>query len=134
MTGAHVDDGGAFELLAVEKQGSVLEVWLNRPDQRNAISTALEEEWDDALELAAGDDEIKVVTLQGRGPVFSAGADMKEFAATYVDPCRRARAAGAPTVPSGGPIAGAARLAACCGRRRQSGSRSCRGRGTSARR
>jgi enoyl-CoA hydratase/carnithine racemase len=72
-----------FEYLEVTKRDSVLEVWLNRPDKRNALTTAMEEEWDDALELAASDEDIKVVTLQGRGKVFSAGADMKEFAATY---------------------------------------------------
>jgi enoyl-CoA hydratase/carnithine racemase len=72
-----------FEFITVAKRGSVLECWLNRPGQRNAISTVLEEEWDDALAIAQEDDEIRVVTLQGRGPVFSAGADMKEFAATF---------------------------------------------------
>ncbi|GAA1548382.1 enoyl-CoA hydratase/isomerase family protein [Nocardioides humi] len=74
-----------FEFIQVVKRGPVLECWLNRPEARNALSTAVEDEWDDVLELAAGDDSIKVVTLQGRGPVFSAGADMKEFAATFED-------------------------------------------------
>ena len=74
-----------FELIEVEKKGSVLECWLNRPEARNALSTAMEEEWEDILEIAQADDEIKVVTLQGRGPVFSAGADMKEYAETFVD-------------------------------------------------
>ncbi|MFD9665086.1 enoyl-CoA hydratase/isomerase family protein [Rhodococcus sp. NPDC059968] len=68
------------------KRGAVLDCWLNRPEVRNAISTEVEDEWDDVLELAQGDDDIKVVTLQGRGPVFSAGADMKEFANTFRDP------------------------------------------------
>lgn len=74
-----------FQFLEVTKRGAVLECWLNRPEKRNALSTALEDEWDDALALAQSDDDIKVVTLQGRGPVFSAGADMKEFANTFVD-------------------------------------------------
>ena len=67
------------------KKDSVLECWLNRPEARNAISTAMEEEWEDILEIAQADDDIKVVTLQGRGKVFSAGADMKEYAATFVE-------------------------------------------------
>ena len=74
-----------FELIEVYKKGSVLECWLNRPEKRNAISTAMEEEWEDILEIAQADDDIKVVTLQGRGKVFSAGADMKEYAATFAD-------------------------------------------------
>src|SRR5260370_24706772 len=79
-----------FELISVTKHGSVLECWLNRPDQRNAISTAVEEEWDDVLALAQDDDDIKVVTLQGRGPVFSAGADMKEYAPTFEERQKKA--------------------------------------------
>lgn len=74
-----------FHHLSVTKRGAVLDCWLDRPEARNALSTALEDEWDDALELAQSDDDIKVVTLQGRGPVFSAGADMKEFANTFID-------------------------------------------------
>lgn len=73
-----------FEFIEVYKKGSVLECWLNRPKVRNAFSTVMEEEWEDVLEIAQSDDDIKVVTLQGRGPVFSAGADMKEYAATFV--------------------------------------------------
>ena len=74
-----------FEFIEVNWKDSVLECWLNRPAARNAISTAMEEEWEDILEIAQADDDIKVVTLQGRGKVFSAGADMKEYAATFVD-------------------------------------------------
>ena len=75
--------GEKFQFIEVIKRGSVLECWLNRPDARNALSTAVEDEWEDVLEVAQADPDIKVVTLQGRGPVFSAGADMKEFAATF---------------------------------------------------
>jgi enoyl-CoA hydratase/carnithine racemase len=72
-----------FEYILVQKRGAILDCWLNRPEKRNAMSTALEDEWDDVLQLAQADDEIKVVTLQGKGPVFSAGADMTEFAETF---------------------------------------------------
>ena len=73
-----------FELIEVYKKDEVLECWLNRPEKRNALTTDMEEEWEDVLEIAQTDDDIKVVTLQGRGKVFSAGADMKEYAATFV--------------------------------------------------
>jgi enoyl-CoA hydratase/carnithine racemase len=72
-----------FEFIQVRKNGAILDCWLNRPDKRNALSTTMEDEWDDVLHLAEADNEIKVVTLQGRGPVFSAGADMKELAEIF---------------------------------------------------
>jgi methylglutaconyl-CoA hydratase len=80
------DVGEKFQFIEVSKKGSVLECWLNRPEVRNALSTAVEDEWEDVLEIAQADPQIKVVTLQGRGPVFCAGADMKEYAETFVKP------------------------------------------------
>ena len=74
-----------FKFLQIEKDGPIMSCWLNRPDVRNAISTAVEDEWDDVLEVAQADPDVKVLTLQGRGSVFSAGADMKEFASTFVE-------------------------------------------------
>jgi len=82
-----------FQHIEILKKGTVLECWLNRPAARNALSTEVEEEWEDLLEIAQADPDIKVVTLQGRGPVFSAGADMKEYAATFVGADRAPEAA-----------------------------------------
>jgi enoyl-CoA hydratase/carnithine racemase len=72
-----------YKYITVEKKGSVLEVWLNRPEARNALNHPLEVEWHKALDTADDDPEIKVVTLRGKGPVFSAGHDLKEVAAGY---------------------------------------------------
>jgi enoyl-CoA hydratase/carnithine racemase len=72
-----------YKNLIVEKKGPVLEAWLNRPEARNALNHPLEQEWQDVLDRADDDSEIKVVTLRGKGPVFSAGHDLKEVAAGY---------------------------------------------------
>ena len=47
---------------------------LNRPAARNALSTALMEALDAALETIAGDPTIHAVILAANGPVFCAKA------------------------------------------------------------
>ena len=53
---------------------------LNRPQQRNALSTAVVAEMVDALEGHDRDGEIRAIVLTGGSEVFAAGADIKEFA------------------------------------------------------
>jgi enoyl-CoA hydratase/carnithine racemase len=74
------DDSDNF---LVKADGPILEVVINRPDARNAITHALEDELERLLNAAAEDDAIRVVTLRGAGKVFSAGHDLKEVAAKY---------------------------------------------------
>ena len=54
-------------------------VTLRRPEQRNALSSALRDEISDALDALAGDDAVSVVVITGEGPSFCAGFDLKEF-------------------------------------------------------
>ncbi|MCB0962576.1 MAG: enoyl-CoA hydratase/isomerase family protein [Acidimicrobiales bacterium] len=52
---------------------------LDRPDKRNALSTALRDEISDALDALADDPEVRCLVITGNGPVFSAGFDLGEF-------------------------------------------------------
>ncbi|MGV7219624.1 enoyl-CoA hydratase [Bradyrhizobium sp. UFLA05-112] len=61
-----------------DRVGSAVRIWHNRPTQRNAESQQLLQELDEALELAARDNEVRVVILAGHGDHFSAGHDLKE--------------------------------------------------------
>jgi enoyl-CoA hydratase len=72
----------------VNQDGPVLELVINRPDQRNPISFAMEDELDRLLNTAADDDSVRVVTLRGAGKLFSAGHDLKEVAQGYIDNAR----------------------------------------------
>jgi enoyl-CoA hydratase/carnithine racemase len=72
------------EFFLVNKDGPILELTINRPDQRNPISFAMEDELDKLLNTAADDDNVKVVTLRGAGKLFSAGHDLKEVADGYI--------------------------------------------------
>jgi methylglutaconyl-CoA hydratase len=63
-------------LVEVVRDRGVARVWLNRPEQHNALSPELGAELTRALEALAADDDARVVVLGGRGPSFCAGADI----------------------------------------------------------
>ena len=54
----------------------VAEVWLNRPDVRNAFNEGVIAELHAAFTAFAADDELRVIVLGGRGKAFCAGADL----------------------------------------------------------
>lgn len=70
----------------------VARVTLNRPDKRNALSSA---EWQGLRDVAsrlAGDPTLRAVLLQGAGEAaFSAGADIAEMQRNLADPVRMQR-------------------------------------------
>jgi enoyl-CoA hydratase len=63
--------------LLEELSGHVLRLRLNRPKQRGAISPELLCRLADAWRRAEADPQVRVVTITGAGPAFSAGADLK---------------------------------------------------------
>jgi methylglutaconyl-CoA hydratase len=68
--------------LEVAREGGVLTLTLNRPDKRNALSSALVEALHGALDSADLDAEIRVVVLTSAGKDFCAGADLEELLAS----------------------------------------------------
>jgi trans-feruloyl-CoA hydratase/vanillin synthase len=63
----------------VEIDAGIAWVTLNRPDKRNAMSPALNDEMVRVLDALEIDDGVAVVVLTGAGDSFSAGMDLKEF-------------------------------------------------------
>src|ERR1700733_2252060 len=57
----------------------VLEVRLNRPEKRNAITFAMYETLCVALERAQADGAVRVVMFSGAGAGFCAGNDLQDF-------------------------------------------------------
>src|SRR3954453_16763108 len=53
-------------------------VTLNRPEARNAVNGAVASGLEQAVERSEGAPDLWVAILTGAGPVFSAGADLKE--------------------------------------------------------
>ncbi|WP_433500679.1 enoyl-CoA hydratase family protein [Sphaerimonospora sp. CA-214678] len=65
-------------LVRHERAGGVTTITLDSPRNRNALSSRLLGELDDALRLALAEPSVRVIVLTGSGPVFCAGADLKE--------------------------------------------------------
>ncbi|MFQ5903738.1 MAG: enoyl-CoA hydratase-related protein [Candidatus Binatia bacterium] len=68
-----------YENLLVEREGPVGIITLNRPQQLNALSSALVKELALAMESFDQDEEVHVIILTGGEKVFAAGADIKEM-------------------------------------------------------
>ena len=77
-----------MSLVQVEDRDAVRHVVLNRPEKRNALSSALIEELGEALRAAAGESAVRVVVLRGEGAMFSSGMDIADLAALAADPMR----------------------------------------------
>src|ERR1700759_4010996 len=73
---------GAADILLIETDERVRVLTLNRPQSRNALSSALRKQFFAALRDAEADDAVDVVTLTGADPVFGAGLDLKELGDT----------------------------------------------------
>jgi enoyl-CoA hydratase/carnithine racemase len=67
-----------YGTLAATQQDGILDLVLNRPNARNAISHQMQAEIDLALDEAELDPDVRAVILRGEGAVFSAGHDLKE--------------------------------------------------------
>jgi methylglutaconyl-CoA hydratase len=70
------------DLLVEGPMNGVLTLTLNRPDKRNALSSALIDALHQALESADLDAGVRVVAIRGAGPDFCAGADLAELLAS----------------------------------------------------
>ena len=70
------------DILLIETSDRVRTITLNRPDSRNALSSALRKQFFAALSDADSDDGVDVVIFTGADPVFCAGLDLKELGNT----------------------------------------------------
>ncbi|MFL6055459.1 MAG: enoyl-CoA hydratase family protein [Actinoallomurus sp.] len=68
-------------LVRLTAESGVATVTLDSPHNRNALSRRLVTELREALTAVTADESVRVVVLTGTGPVFCAGADLKEQAA-----------------------------------------------------
>src|SRR6185503_4603152 len=63
-------------VIEVVRERGVARLWLNRPEQHNALSPELVGELASALQVLALDAEVRVLVVGGHGPSFCAGADI----------------------------------------------------------
>ncbi len=72
------------EVVLLEARGRVLVITINRPDQRNAVNAAVAHGIAAALDRLDAERALSVGVLTGAGKGFSAGMDLKAFAAGEV--------------------------------------------------
>lgn len=65
----------------VEKKSGVLNIKLNRPEKKNALSMEMYELMNDGLVEAAKDESVRVVLIHAAGGDFCSGNDMADFSA-----------------------------------------------------
>lgn len=112
-------------VLVANPRAGVVELTLNRPEKRNALSVPLLEELVAQVRAAEGDGASRVLVLRGAGKVFCAGLDLAE--ATDPDQAHRSAQAVADALKAvarcrlvtvarvhGAAIAGGAGLMAAC--------------------
>lgn len=76
MTGSY----GNYDHLVVERNGPVGWLINDRPDVRNAMNSAMREEFADAWTELDNDPEVRVIVHTGNGPDFQTGVDVGEIA------------------------------------------------------
>jgi enoyl-CoA hydratase/carnithine racemase len=69
----------SLECLLVEDPLPAVVITMNRPKQRNALSTGMMLEIIGALERARARPECRVIIIRAEGPAFCAGHDLKEL-------------------------------------------------------
>ncbi|MCE1270145.1 MAG: enoyl-CoA hydratase-related protein [Acinetobacter sp.] len=73
------------ESIQLEQQGSILTLWLSRPESRNAMSLNMVNAIQQVFAHIADDVSIRAVILRGKGGHFCAGGDIKDMAALRVE-------------------------------------------------
>jgi len=65
--------------IELERSGAVLQIAINRPEKKNALTADMYNALSDAVEQAEADPAIRVLLLCGRGDAFTAGNDLEDF-------------------------------------------------------
>ncbi|WP_137939355.1 enoyl-CoA hydratase/isomerase family protein [Chitinivorax sp. B] len=69
-----------FQTLLVEPRRGLVQITLNRPEQRNAMSLQMVDELSQLFAVLASRDELRVVVINGAGGHFCAGGDVRDMA------------------------------------------------------
>ena len=108
-------------MIAAAREGAVARITLDRPEAHNALDRAAMAELTGVLDDWAGQDELRVLVLTGRGRSFCAGAALGEVGADWTDNpltrlCDVLEAFPVPTIAAlnGGVYGGGVELALAC--------------------
>src|SRR5262249_56833291 len=84
----------SFTTIRYDAKDGVATITLDRPESRNALNRAMCEDLVAAAAAATADADVRLVFVRGAGPVFCAGADLKERKGMSVDDVRNRRLRG----------------------------------------
>ena len=65
--------------IIAESRDGVARIEINRPDKRNALTTAMYQALADAIKSAEADAGVRVVLIHGKADLFTAGNDLQDF-------------------------------------------------------
>lgn len=68
------------------KADSILTLEFNRPERKNAITIEMYQMLADAINAAQDDSEVRVIIIQGKDTIFTAGNDLEDFIKGASDP------------------------------------------------
>jgi enoyl-CoA hydratase/carnithine racemase len=68
-----------YDSILIERDAPVATITMNRPEKRNALSSEMMRELNDALRALSAEPEVRVIVLAANGPAFSAGHDLREL-------------------------------------------------------
>ena len=69
------------ENVVITRSDGVLEVRLNRPEKKNALTRAMYDAMADAFTQVDADPTLRVALLTGTGDMFTSGNDISDFQA-----------------------------------------------------
>lgn len=65
--------------ILINKDKGILTIEFNRPEKKNAITSAMYQLMADAIKDAEGDMAVRAIVIQGKPEVFTAGNDLDDF-------------------------------------------------------
>jgi enoyl-CoA hydratase/carnithine racemase len=68
-----------YDSILVERDTPVATITMNRPEKRNALSSEMMRELNDALRALSAEPDVRAIVLAANGPAFSAGHDLREL-------------------------------------------------------
>ena len=71
--------------IQITKAGGILALEFNRPERKNAITTAMYQSLADAINAAESDAEVRAILISGKPEIFTAGNDLDDFLKTSPD-------------------------------------------------
>jgi enoyl-CoA hydratase len=87
---AQGDTTASFDNIVYEINGPLALITINRPEKHNAISLGTLDDLLNAVDLAAYDDDVRVIAITGAGgKAFAAGSDLSEVVQGLADKLER---------------------------------------------